>query len=122
MIATSTRSRQLGTSTALTLLVASALLSSYPANAKPGGCRTMSKECRTTIQFEGDFRNRFGSRPVQLYLAGTGFASFTNVPLYGPFDTREALTSNIVAMEWETTHCYAGNFPELGIISATARV
>jgi hypothetical protein len=98
--------------------------------AKPGGHRVALHYCRA--MFELDLpalrQVRGPALPdmpptIQLDLAGSGYASFNNVPIYGPFDVKEILAQDVVAMEWETNHCFAGNYAdELGIISASARV
>jgi hypothetical protein len=100
----------------------SALLRPSLAFAKPGGHLLREHECLATFQFEGKYREIFGPEPFQLYLAGCGYASFTNLQDYSSYDTAQFLVQDVVAMEWEINNCYAGNYPEWGTVAAIARV
>src|SRR5580765_7224200 len=97
------------------------VVAAVTAHSKPGGHRTAISECRATFQFAPTYAKVVGAEPLQLYLGTTGYASFDGVPIYGPYDVREALSSRAVSMQWEVNNCFAGNRPDLGLIRAIGK-
>jgi len=73
------------------------VVAAVTAHSKPGGHRTAISECRATFQFAPTYAKVVGAEPLQLYLGTTGYASFDGVPIYGPYDVREALSSRAVS-------------------------
>ena len=94
------------------------MTSSGTAVAKPGGHRSVVRECRST--FAIDYKGV--KDEVTLYLAGTGYASFDNVYDYSNFNVLDAIFSPTVSMKWEVDICYAGNRPDLGLVRCTTLV
>lgn len=92
------------------------------AGAKPGGHLVLSHHCLATFAFEEEFQDIFGKEPIQLYLGGSGYASFTNLQDYVTYDIQEIFKKQTVAMEWEINHCYAGNMPTWGTVAAIGQV
>lgn len=72
------------------------------SHAKPGGHAAAAHYCSATF----DVRE-FGV--INLFLCGTGYASFHNVRDYARFDVREVLNSETVSMEWEVNRCYSAS-------------
>lgn len=107
---------------ALGALSASGLLIPSIGIAKPGGHLLREHECLAGFQFEGDYQDIFGPEPIQLYLAGCGYASFSNLQDYAAYDKTQFFHQDAVVMEWEINNCFAGNYPEWGVISALSRV
>ena len=92
------------------------------AFAKPGGHLVLSHECLATFQFEKEYQKIFGVEPVQLYLGGSGYASFTNLQDYSVYDISQIFQKQTVMMEWEINQCYAGNMPSWGTVRAIGQV
>ena len=89
--------------------------------AKPGGCKGIAGHCAATFELTPEVAKVLGQEEVRLYLGQTGFAAFTGVPTYKDYDIREALAQDTVPLHWEVNRCFAGNFPEWGIIRSSVQ-
>ena len=106
----------------IAVALAALTLDTQYALCKPGGHALRDHECLATFRFEEPYNTLLGGKPLRFYLSGTGFASFNGVPVYGAYDINDALNSSSLAMRWEVNNCFAGNYPQFGVVEARAKV